>query len=163
DPVRFHNVPGFYAVASNRKLSDIVSADYLRRQNIGPDNLVLLSVEDVSVDRLADLRKAIVADRLRAGLYTVNEHAVTFPQGDLFRADIYFPAQVPVGDYRVIVRMFRNGREIGRSSSIITVGKEGLEQWVFTVAQQHGVLYGLAAVLIAVAAGWAAAAVFRAR
>jgi uncharacterized protein (TIGR02186 family) len=163
DPVSFHNVPGFYAVASNRPLTDIVGADYLRRENIGPENLVLVSVEDVSVEKLTELRRAIIADRSRMGLYEMEQDGVTFPDGDLFRADIFFPAQVPVGDYRVIVRMFRDGEEIGRSSSIITVGKQGLEQWIYNVAQHQSLLYGIAAVLIAVAAGWIASVVFRRR
>lgn len=162
-PVRFHNVPGFYAVASNRRLADIAGAEYLRRENIGPDNLVLLSVEDVSVGELQQLRKAIVADRMAAGLYETQESAVTFPSGDLFRANIYFPARVPVGDYRVIVRMFRGGKEIGRTSSILTVGKQGLEQWIYTVARQRPFAYGLAAIVLAVTAGWTAAAAFRRR
>ncbi len=162
-PVRFHNVPGFYAVASNRRLADIAGAGYLRRENIGPENLVLLSVEDVSPDELRDLRRAIVENRTRAGLYEISENAVAFPSGDLFRADIFFPARVPVGDYRVIVRMFRGGKEIGRTSSIITVGKQGLEQWLHDVAHRRPLAYGLAAIILAVAAGWTAAAVFRRR
>jgi uncharacterized protein (TIGR02186 family) len=162
-PVRFHNVPGFYAVASNRRLTDIAGAEYLRRENIGPDNLVLLSVEDVSVGELQALRKAIVANRTSAGLYETRQDAVTFPSGDLFRANIYFPARVPVGDYRVLVRMFRGGKEIGRTSTILTVGKQGLEQWLYTVSRDRPFAYGLAAILLAVTAGWTAAAVFRRR
>ncbi len=162
-PVRFHNVPGFYAVASNRRLADIAGAGYLRRENIGPENLVLLSVEDVGVGELQDLRRAVVENRTRAGLYEIREDAVTFPSGDLFRADIFFPARVPVGDYRVIVRMFRGGKEIGRTTSVLTVGKQGLEQWVYNMSRQQPLTYGLAAVLMALAAGWGAAAAFRRR
>ncbi|MGE0667392.1 MAG: TIGR02186 family protein [Sphingomonadales bacterium] len=162
-PVRFHNVPGFYVVASNRRLADIAGAEYLRRENIGPDNLVLLSVQDVSPEELKGLRQAVVENRAQAGLYAVREDAVTFPSGDLFRADIFFPARVPVGDYRVLVRMFRGGKEIGRTTTILTVGKQGLEQWIYNTAHQRPLAYGLAAVLLAVAAGWTAAAVFRRR
>jgi uncharacterized protein (TIGR02186 family) len=140
-PVRFHNVPGFYAVASNRRLTDIAGAEYLRRENIGPDNLVLLSVEDVSVGELQALRKAIVANRTSAGLYETRQDAVTFPSGDLFRG----------------------GKEIGRTSTILTVGKQGLEQWLYTVSRDRPFAYGLAAILLAVTAGWTAAAVFRRR
>jgi uncharacterized protein (TIGR02186 family) len=162
-PVRFHNVPGFYAVASNRRLADIAGAEYLRRENIGPRNLVLLSVEDVGAAELQGLREAIIENRTRAGLYETREDAVTFPSGDLFRADIFFPARVPVGDYRVIVRMFRGGKELGRTATVVTVGKQGLEQWTYDVAHHHPFAYGLAAVLLAVMAGWTAAAVFRRR
>jgi uncharacterized protein (TIGR02186 family) len=162
-PVRFHNVPGFYAVLANRPLGEIAAPEYLRRENIGAENLVLLSVEDTEPAELAELRRAIIDNRRQAGMYLYRPDAVGFPAGDLFRAEIFFPARVPVGDYRVIVRMLRDGREIGRTTSIVTVGKEGLEQWVYDVAHRRPLLYGLGAILLALAAGWAAAFAFRAR
>ena len=160
-PVQFDNVPGYYAVAANRPLAEITTQNYLRSNNIGADNLVLISVEDVPVAEIAELRKAILGDRSDAGLYTLDEAAVTFPDGRLFRTAIHFPANVPVGDYQVIVRLFVNGREIDRSYSIVPVGKSGLGRQIYALAQTQPLLYGLAAVLIAVLAGWLASVVFR--
>jgi len=160
-PVTFENVPGYYAVAANRPLADITTAPYLRSQNIGADNLVLISVEDVPVEEKAELRKAILGNRGEAGLYLKDPHAVTFPNGRLFRSDIHFPANVPVGDYQVIVRLFINGMEIDRSYTVVTVGKKGLEQQIYTLAQDQSLLYGIGAVLLAMFAGWLASVVFR--
>jgi uncharacterized protein (TIGR02186 family) len=160
-PVQFDNVPGYYAVAANRPLAEITTQDYLRGSNIGADNLVLISVEDVPVEEIAELRKAILGDRSDAGLYTLDEAAVTFPDGRLFRTAIHFPANVPVGDYQVIVRLFVNGLEIDRSYSLVPVGKSGPGRQIYALAQNQSLLYGLAAVLIAVLAGWLASVVFR--
>lgn len=162
-PVSFENVPGYYAVASNRPLTEITSADTLRRLNIGAGNLVLLSNEDVSLDELAALRSALIEDRHAAGLYIEDETAVTFPEGSLFRTTIRFPANVPVGDYRVLVRLFRDGREVDQTTTVVTVGKRGLEQWVYNFAHEWSLAYGMMAVLLAVFAGWLASVVFRQR
>jgi uncharacterized protein (TIGR02186 family) len=160
-PVQFDNVPGYYAVAANRPLADITTEPYLRSNNIGADNLVLISVEDVPVEEKAELRKAILGNRGDAGLYTLNEAAITFPDGRLFRSAIHFPANVPVGDYQVIVRLFINGLEIDRSYSVVPVGKSGMGRQIYAMAQNQSLLYGIAAVFIAILAGWLAAVVFR--
>ncbi len=160
-PVQFDNVPGYYAVAANRTLTEITTEDYLRSKNIGADNLVLISVEDVPVAEKAELRKAILSDRRDTGLYLLDEKAVTFPDGRLFRSSIHFPANVPVGDDRVIVRLFINGAQIDRSYTVVNVGKKGLERQIYAMAQNQGLLYGIGAVLIAMFAGWLASVAFR--
>lgn len=162
-PVLFDNVPGYYAVASNRPLTDVTSAEYLRRENIAPRNLVLLSTEDATLEELTELRAALVDDRRQAGLYIEDESAVTFPAGSLFRTTIEFPANVPVGDYRVLVRLFRDGTEIDRTISVLTVGKRGLEQWIYSFAHENSLAYGVIAVLLAMGAGWLASVIFRQR
>jgi uncharacterized protein (TIGR02186 family) len=160
-PVQFDNVPGYYAVAANRPLGEITTEDYLRSKNIGAENLVLISVEDVPVAEKAELRNAILSNRHDAGLYLLDEDAVTFPDGRLFRSSIHFPANVPVGDYRVIVRLFIDGVQIDRSYTVVNVGKKGLERQIYAMAQNQSLLYGIGAVLIAMFAGWLASVAFR--
>lgn len=161
EPVTFANVPGYYAVASNRPLEDITSKDYLRTNNIGPENLVLLSAEDISITEARELRAAIIDNRSNTGLYLTDTGAVTFPPGGLFRTDIVFPANVPVGNYRILVLLMRDGAELDRTSMVLGVGKQGLEQQIYSFAYDHPALYGLLAIFLAVVAGWTAAMVFR--
>lgn len=161
EPVTFANVPGYYAVASNRPLNEITTADYLRANNIGPENLVLLSVENISITEARELRTAIIDNRSDAGLYQTDAGAVTFPPGGLFRTDIVFPANVPVGNYRILVLLMRDGIELDRTSTILGIGKQGLEQQIYSFAYERPALYGLIAIALAVVAGWTAAMVFR--
>ena len=162
-PVRFDNVPGYYAVVSNRALEDITTQQNLRRENIGPENLVLISTDEADLEELRELTGAIIQNRTDEGLYITGPEAVTFPAGSLFRSNIEFPASVPVGDYRVIVRLFRDGEEVDRSTKVLTVGKRGLEQWIYSFAHEQSLAYGLVAVLLAVFFGWFASVVFRQR
>ena len=160
-PVAFDNVPGYYAIASNRPLKFVASTEYLRKNNIGPQNLVLVSVEDVDVSAAIELRRAIIQNRREAGLYFEIDDAVTFSGGGLFRTDIHFPANVPVGDYRILIVLLKDGVEVDRTSRVLTVGKQGIERQLYSFAYESPALYGLFAIVFAVAAGWAAALIFR--
>ncbi len=44
---------------------------------------------------------------------------------------------------------------------IIGVRKVGLERWIYTLAHEQPLIYGLLSLAIAIAAGWSASAVFR--
>ena len=52
---------------------------------------------------------------------------------------------------------------IAAATRDVDVGKAGFERYVALAARQHGFLYGLAAVLLSLGLGWAAAMVFRRR
>lgn len=161
EPVTFANVPGYYAVASNRPLEEITTADYLRTNNIGPENLVLLSAENIAIAEARELRTAIIDNRSTAGLYLTDAGAVTFPPGGLFRTDIIFPANVPVGNYRILVFLLKDGVELDRTSTVLGIGKQGIEQQIYSFAYERPALYGLIAIVLAVVAGWTAAMIFR--
>ena len=72
----------------------------------------------------------------------------------LFRADIPLPAGVSVGNYEVDVRLFADGAVIARTPSAFEVYKAGFEQYVTTTARNHGLLFGLATAMMALATGW---------
>jgi uncharacterized protein (TIGR02186 family) len=86
---------------------------------------------------------------------------VTFVDKGLFRARIALPASAPVGRYRVDVLLFQEGQPITRRSRELVVEKVGLERVISSFARQSPWAYGMACMLIALAAGWAASAVFR--
>src|SRR5215813_9724520 len=87
---------------------------------------------------------------------------VTIPSAPaLFRASIPLPAEVPVGTYEVDVRLFADGVQIARTPAPFEVYKSGFEQVVTAAARDHGVLYGLATAIMAIATGWFASVVFR--
>ena len=57
--------------------------------------------------------------------------------------------------------LFKNGVFIKESSAQLAILKAGFEQRVHRAAQQHGFLYGLAAVALAILTGWAGRVIFR--
>ena len=101
--------------------------------------------------------------RRRQGLYAEHPHGVEISEGVLYRARISIPSQVPVGTYTAETFLVSNGKVIAAATREIEIGKSGFERFVALAARRHGFLYGLAAVLLSLGLGWAAAAVFRRR
>lgn len=154
DAVTFPNVPGFYHLASTRPLTAIADAAMLRQLRLAPESLALdcpSTREDLPAFRAALIR------RLRqAGLVSVNEGGVTIRDRRLFRSRVDLPANVPTGDYRAAIYLFADGQLVAREHSDLTVAKVGFERSVYAYAQNRPLLYGLTAVVIALAAGWLA-------
>jgi uncharacterized protein (TIGR02186 family) len=164
DSRTFDNVPSYLAVLSNRPLDAIASPETLRRLQLGLDNFPLPQRASVNIaDAAADdpFRVALIALKSRHNLYREVSNGVTFLTPSLFRASITLPAEVPVGAYEVDVRLFADAAQIARAPSPFEVYKAGFEQLVTAAARDHGLLYGLATAMMALATGWFASIVFR--
>ena len=79
----------------------------------------------------------------------------------VFRTAIPLPADVPVGNYAIDVKLFADGALVARTNSALEVTKTGFEQYVADAARDHGLLYGFATALMALLTGWIASVVFR--
>ena len=65
------------------------------------------------------------------------------------------------GTYDVDVKLFADGAMIARTTSALEVIKAGFEQYVAEAAVNHGLLYGLVTMLMAMMTGWIASVMFR--
>jgi len=92
--------------------------------------------------------------------YVLNENSVNLLESTLFRADVALPANLTEGEYRVRLFITRDGAVIDKHEEIITVNKDGLERWIFNLAHEQPLIYGLLALFMAVFAGWGASAAF---
>lgn len=175
-PVVFQGAPGFYIAASTRPLDDIARFGVLRRLGAGVDHLAMnapaeqrtetrYGVRDVVVSRLGadylDWRRAVVRLKEAQHLYAVDEHGVRFVDKGLFRAEIALPAEAPIGRYDVRILLFQNGQPVAEKERTLTVEEVGAARALYLWAHQRPWSYGLAAMAFALAAGWAAASVFR--
>ena len=106
-------------------------------------------------------RAALVRLMRERGLYNEEPDAVTFLTPTLFRAAIPLPAQVPIGDYTVDVKLFADGNLIGHTALLFQIVKVGFEQFVVEAARDHGLLYGFATASMALLNGWIASVAFR--
>ncbi len=164
DPVAFENVPGYYAIVSNRPAEDIASSYVLHDNGIGLNALkadVILSAGGFSTENAKAYADAIVRVRTRDQLYQRLVGGVSFSRRHLFRAEFELPANVPLGEYSADVFIFRAGKVVTKSSTSLVIEKSGLEKLIYNMAHQQPFLYGVLAVLAAGLAGLAAAAVFR--
>jgi uncharacterized protein (TIGR02186 family) len=157
----FRDAPSFYAVAATRPLAEIAQSDVLARHNIGLDNVRLQPSKAVPEPQLAEFRAALFDNHKNADLYRSEISHVTFLGEHLFRADMGFPANVPTGNYSVEIVLFVGGQLVSAQTTPLIVSRIGFSNGVFSIAQHHASYYGAGALIFAVAAGWAAGAVFR--
>jgi uncharacterized protein (TIGR02186 family) len=156
----FFQAPAYLVVLSNRPLAAIVGSDMLSRLALGLAQIPLPN--DGPESPASDPYRAAFLDINRAhGLYRELPDAVVFLTADLFRAGIALPATVPVGTYDVDVKLFADGLLLAQQRTALETAKVGFEQFVASAAREHGVLYGVATVMLAILTGWFGAVVFR--
>ena len=161
DSVVFDGAPAYYSVAATRPLAEIARPALLSLHQIGIDAVRLTPLTDRPADEIETFRKALVRQRTRDGLYSGTPAKVGFLGERLFRTRLYFPANVPTGAYRAEVFLIRDGAVISAETTPLFINKTGFQAEVAFIARTRPALYGLAAILMALAAGWLAAAVFR--
>ncbi|WP_235902998.1 TIGR02186 family protein [Sandarakinorhabdus oryzae] len=161
--VRFESVPGFYAVASTRPISALADERTTAIYEIGIRNLQLSPASGADDEISRAFEAGLVAAREKAGLFAEHPGGVQITRGVLYAARVALPAAVPVGDYTAEIHLIREGRVLASTSAPFLIGKSGFERWVYVMAQENSLLYGLAAVLAALSAGALAAVITRRR
>jgi uncharacterized protein (TIGR02186 family) len=150
DAREFVRVPSYLAILSNRPVTQIANADTLRRLQIGLDNFLL--PQRIGPD---------VADTVRDDPFRVAFVRLENQQALYSEIGSPLPADVPTGNYTIDVKLFADGAMVARTNSALEVTKAGFEQYVADAARDHGLLYGLATMLMALLTGWFASVVFK--
>jgi uncharacterized protein (TIGR02186 family) len=163
DSDRFRSAPSFYSVASSRPISDLVDDRTAAIYEMGLHNLQLSPGGGALPEKERRFEAGLLDLRKRHGLYAENPGGVEISGGVLYRATITIPSQVPVGTYTAETFLVDRGRVLAAATKDIEINKSGFERYVALAARRHEGLYGLAAVLLSLGLGWAAAAFFRRR
>jgi uncharacterized protein (TIGR02186 family) len=160
----FDSVPSYYAIASTRPLDEVASEATLIGYEIGFDHVRMAPQnrdgERMPAAELREFRKAVTRIKESEGLYVSEPHGVAFIGKSLFRATIALPATVSVGPFETRVYLFRNERLISQYNIKINLEREGLERYLHDFAFNYAFFYGLATVLLAIAAGLIASTIF---
>lgn len=164
DEVVFSGTPVFYNIATSGNLKEMVPATTRQRLELGPDYLnTYLSSQSKGI---SDLKKeefwnALLRSKKRDGLYASEATQVKFLGKRLFRADFFFPPNIPIGTYLVYVYLVKDKNVVSSQITPLFVSKIGAEAKIYDFARRHSFAYGIIAVLIALAAGWLASVIFR--
>jgi uncharacterized protein (TIGR02186 family) len=153
--------PSFYAVMTTGALSDILSVTEDEKYNVSIPREIggvrLGAGAGNASDYLAALQRIRGAD----GSYRLAPDAVLLLQQSLFRTEVALPANLIEGNYKVRIILTRGGAVVDMQESTITVGKDGLERFLFRMAQEQPLFYGMISLLMAALAGWGASEAFR--
>lgn len=163
DSARFRSAPSYYAVASSKPISKLLDERTAAIYEVGLQNLQLSPGSGAVPERARHFEAGLIDLRKKRGVYYEDPHGVEITEGVLYRARITIPSQVPVGTYSTETFLIQDGRVLAVATRDIYIGKTGFERWVSLVARRHEGLYGLAAVIMSLGLGWAAAVVFRRR
>lgn len=163
DSTRFRSAPGFYAVASSRPLDQLLDERTAAIYELGLQNLQLSPGGGAQPERAQRFEAGLIDLRVREGLYSEDPDGVEISEGVLYRAPIAIPSQTPVGVYTAETFLIDRGKVIAAATKEITVDKSGFERFVAESADRYSLLYGLAAVILPLLLGWAAAELFRRR
>ena len=154
DRVAFSNVPSYYTVASSAPIADIAPLSVLARHQIGFGQLKMQAPANVGPDRLREFRAALIRRKQDEGLFMTQPGEVSFLGSTLFRTQVYFPANVPVGVYLVEVLLLQNGAVVSAQTTPLIISKVGFGAELFDFAHQEAALYGLIAIALSLMAGW---------
>lgn len=161
----FEDVPEYYAALSTRPLNEITSEDTLKRYQIGYEHLRFSRTSGPSLavaqSREQPFRQALVRLKEDQRLYQERSFAVAFISRSLFRATVSLPTNVPVGLFDVQIYLFRGGELLDNYQTELRIEKSGFERFIYNLAYENSLIYGIAGVIIAILAGLAASAAFR--
>lgn len=159
--VKIDSAPSFYALATTGPLDQILTDTSDLRHKISIERAVRLVGESSNVDDPQAFADAVVRLRRASGVYFEQVDGVEITERTLFQAHFELPANLVEGDYEARVYILRSGRVIDDFVTGIEVRKVGLERWIYNLAQEQSLLYGILSILVALLAGWVASEIFR--
>jgi uncharacterized protein (TIGR02186 family) len=158
----FINVPMSYSVATSRARQDITNPANYKQLALGSENITVTPYDrNGDPATIGEFTSALRERKKATGLFSERIGGVQFLSQNLFRATLHLAPNVPVGTHRARAFLFKNGVFIKENSAQLAILKAGFEQRVHRAAQNHGFLYGLAAVALAFFTGWAGRMIFR--
>ncbi|MEJ6399032.1 TIGR02186 family protein [Yoonia sp. 208BN28-4] len=160
DAVEIGIAPSFYAVATNAPLAEILLPAEDASSKISLSRAIRAIGPSEGDGRV--FADALIRIRKNAATYQSLPGAVSVEEDTLFYTDIELPANLTEGDYRAEIYLTRDGKIVDVYVTTIPVQKVGLERWLYNLAHDNAILYGLMSLAIAIAAGWGASAIFTA-
>lgn len=156
----FRSVPSFYSVASSRPIDEIVDERTAAIYELGLDSLQLSPSGFIDPEEQARFSSGLVDLMQRQGLYHENREGVSISEEVLYQARISMPSNVRTGFYTAETFAIRDGRVIASATAEIEVRKMGFERFIALFSEQQSFFYGLLAVAMSIAMGWAAGRLF---
>ncbi len=162
DALEVDLAPSFYAVATTRPFDEVVSQASDLWHQISVRQLIRAVSVPVAVENPEEFTESLVRVRENDGLYQTLSGAVILQDQTLLSTSVSLPSNLVEGAYTARIFLMNDGDVVSEYQTSIDVRKVGMERWLYNLAHERPVVYGLLSLAIAIFAGWAAAAAFRA-
>jgi uncharacterized protein (TIGR02186 family) len=156
----FKAVPSYYVMHLSENFGAAVTPEQLLEYRLGVPSLpfVLAAGGEATAERFAE---ALVSLKTQRSLYVERREAVQFLAPNVFRTTFFLPSDIPTGEYRVSVYLFRNEAFLAGSTQILSIAKAGYSDQIARAAIDFPLPYGLICVALAILTGWLAGVIFR--
>jgi len=161
DSVLVDAAPSFYAVATTKPLADILRDVEDLRYQISIPRAIRSVGAAMQIRDSANFTDAVIRIRTDKSLYQMLEGQVNLSESTLFNTSVALPSNLIEGAYTTRIFLTRGGTVVDAFDTELEVRKVGLERWVYNLAYDRPLIYGLLSLFIAIVAGWGASAVFR--
>lgn len=161
DAVEVDSAPSFYKVATSGPFREVLKDVEDLRHKISIERAIRSVGAPMNVSDAPSFTDALIRIRKREYLYLEQPNTVIFKEQTLFRTSVALPANLTEGDYTTRIFLTRDGLVVDEYKTTIHVNKVGLERFLYNLAHDRPLVYGLLSLAIAIAAGWAASAIFR--
>ncbi len=156
----FANVPTYYVMHLSENFSASVTPEQLLEYRLGVPSLSFVQ-ESRAESTSQQLAEALIDLKTERGLYVEREKEVIFLAPDVFRTTFFLPSEIPIGDYRVSVYLFRDEAFLAGETQILSIAKDGFSERIARAAIDFPFYYGLVCVALALFTGWLAGVILR--
>ncbi len=164
------NLPGMCVILSSARIKEILNEEGQKAAGLTPDfqevyqQAQIVHKEDPGKEEAPGLNRDYLFGLIRilneAGLYKCQEGAVKISRGQ-FEARLIYPADAPLGEYRVFCYAVKDGKAQFINEQSFLVTSTGLAEWLSHQAHENAVVYGFLAALIAVGVGLFVGVIFK--
>lgn len=164
DSRTFVEAPSFLSVQASSPPEEMAGLQTLRWEQIGLiRNMLLQRVGPDYADVVPTdpFRAAFLRIQESEHFYQENPNGVRFIAPGVFRAEVNIPGRAPLGHYEVTVKLLRDGQVTAQTIGGFDVQRGGFEEEIATMAQNHGVIYGVVVAIGSLLVGFVGSIVFR--
>lgn len=164
--ISFEHVPTAYLLASTGNLDSLLPVDTRINEGIGFESIKAVTKMESSAPNMDSERwiEEFIKFKKAEKLYQIKEGIITRLQGthgNEYHLDINWPFQAPPGTYNIEVLAVRDGNVVERSRTSLTVARSGIVAKLSDLAFNHAAVYGIIAIVVAMASGFAVGALFK--
>ena len=154
----FATVPSYYVM----HLSENFSFDpaRLRQYRLGIESLPFVQAAEAETTSKV-FADAVIGLKASRALYVERRNEVEFLAPNVFRTTFFLPSDIPTGEYRVSVYLFRDDAFLAGENQLLRIEKSGFSERLARAADRKSLLYGFSCVALALFTGWFAGVIFK--
>ena len=156
--IKFKDAYSYYAFLSISK-DQFLNNKLLSQLEIGEDKLKFNIGGNDNVSE-SEFKAEFINKLEKKDLYLNHPNSIEFLDETLFKVMLKFPKNITCGTYIVDIYLIDDDNLVAFQSIPIKVSKVGLSSEINEFAYQNSILYGIAAILIAIIAGFVANFIF---